>query len=90
MLVSIRSNYKVVFGGQRGNKQHCRQYKELSHQWGFQKLVLDAAEGDFTKVKEIEKANLNQFLIWLSYQILKSEAEEAEMQFHENQRKNKK
>lgn len=51
---------------------------------------MDAAEGDFTKVKEIEQANLNQFLIWLSYQILKSEAEEAEMQFLENQRKNKK
>ena len=51
---------------------------------------MDAAEGDFTKVKKIEEANLSQFLMWSAYQIMRSEAEEAEMEFQDNQRKNKK
>jgi hypothetical protein len=90
MLGNIRDSYPVVFGKRPTNRQHCRKYQELSQQFGFTKIILDAAEGDYTKIKEIEEANLNQFLFWTTYCILKSEAEEAEMEFQDNQRKNKK
>jgi hypothetical protein len=85
----IRDTFPLVFRGGRRNKPHCQAIRDLSENWGFQKVIMDLAHDKIEKVAEINQLYVTDTFTFLTYLIQKGEAEEDEMEFQENLRKAK-
>ena len=86
----LKDNFRYVFGGAGKRKQHHRRVGEYSKKWGFTGIVMAQAKDDFTKIKEIEEANLLEFLFYLEWLYEGGDVDEDERKFQEQLRKNKK
>jgi hypothetical protein len=88
-LGSIRNEFQVIFEGGGSTKPHCKEYREFSEAWGFQKTIFELADSKIEKIAEINQQYLADVLTLLTFLTLKQEMEEKEDKFQENLRKAK-
>ena len=88
-MASVKETFGVVYGGGGSHKPHCKAIKDLSENWGLQKVVFDMADSQVQKVAEINQQYLTDFLTFLTYLIQKGEADEEEERFQDQMRKAK-
>lgn len=66
----------------------CAAYSQFCKDYGFEKMVYDAADERFEKIEEILTGNLMQFLTYLTYQKDKMYASHEQDEYEERIRRN--
>lgn len=89
LVRNIADEYPAVFGGGGRVKPHSPEYRQFSQDWGFQKILLEMANEDITKVAEIYQLYLSDVLLWLTFNIKKNEVQDIEDKWQDQLRKAK-
>ena len=84
---AIKSTFPIIFQDRRNHRPHSAKFTRFREKWSWQGTLYDVCEEKITQIKEGMQTYLTTFLMLLSYQIDKGDADEAEMKYQEKRRK---